>query len=333
LKDLCQPGSVAFDVGANVGGLTSVMSRLVGPRGIVCSFEASPRIFNHLQLNIIKQGFHNVVAYQRAVYSRSRELVKIFHGDQLNDSIYNQPHVASGAYSTVESLALDDFVNIVGLVPHLIKMDIEGAEYDALVGSAAVVEKHAPHLILEQQTDDERCLNFLLDRGYRAVDLNTLRPIEQISDYPVRVGLRNVLFVHQTKVSELPYRIPVDRDVILDIPAAAFRVGVADCSAGPFRLPAGRYLADMRFTAQGTNNEMICGARVDDQIILRYHAYTKLLADSYRDWIFDLQREANLELFFSFCANSADGTFSIEGGTLSRVREFNPKLNASFLLK
>ena len=44
IRDHCRPGDVVFDVGANAGALALMMSRLVGPRGIVCAFEASPRI-------------------------------------------------------------------------------------------------------------------------------------------------------------------------------------------------------------------------------------------------------------------------------------------------
>ena len=38
LRDLCRPGDVVFDVGANCGALSILMSRLVGPKGVVCSF-------------------------------------------------------------------------------------------------------------------------------------------------------------------------------------------------------------------------------------------------------------------------------------------------------
>lgn len=46
IRDYCRPGDVVFDVGSNAGGLALMMSRLVGPRGIVLAFEASPRIID-----------------------------------------------------------------------------------------------------------------------------------------------------------------------------------------------------------------------------------------------------------------------------------------------
>ncbi len=332
LQDLCQLGSVVFDVGANLGGLTAVMSRLVGPKGTVCSFEASPRIFAHLQLNIVKQGFQNVFPIPRAVYFRSFEQIKVFQGDHLNDSIYHSNPDAT-TYSTVETVALDDFVEVSGLVPDTVKMDIEGAEYDALLGATALVDKHRPHMILEQQTNDQRCLNFFIDRGYCAIDVNTLRSVRSLADYPASVGLRNVLFIHEERLESLPYTLPAERDTHLEIKGADFRTESGGWLAGPFRLPAGRYFADMLFEGQGIDNEMVCGASIDGQQILRYHANTKLLSDSYRDWVFDIQREANLEFFFSFRGGSGDSTFAIRGATLARLRSFRPRPNARLLLK
>ena len=39
LNDLAKPGETVFDVGANAGALSLVLSRAVGPKGTVCSFD------------------------------------------------------------------------------------------------------------------------------------------------------------------------------------------------------------------------------------------------------------------------------------------------------
>src|SRR2546423_2378031 len=53
IRDYCRPGDIVFDVGANAGGLSMLMSRLVGPRGVVCAFEASPRIIEITLNNLV----------------------------------------------------------------------------------------------------------------------------------------------------------------------------------------------------------------------------------------------------------------------------------------
>jgi FkbM family methyltransferase len=207
LKRLVRPGAVVFDVGANMGGLTTLISRLVGPRGIVCAFEASPRIIGHLQQNVIKQGASNVTVYDRAIYSKSNETVTIYDGDHLNDSLVVQGQNKTGR--SVKTLALDDFCESSGLVPDVIKMDIEGAEYDALLGSLKILEKHRPHLILEQSPSDTRCFDLLVQQGYLAIDLTTLQQVSSYHHFAKEMGILNLLFLHTDTIRLTPYHLPI----------------------------------------------------------------------------------------------------------------------------
>jgi FkbM family methyltransferase len=333
LRDLCRPGAVVYDVGANFGGLTSIMSRLVGPRGIVCSFEASPRIFEHLQANIVKQGHGNATAYHCAVYSRSNQRVKIYPGDHMNDSLYHHGHGQPGEFQMVNTVALDDFSSRTGLVPSLIKMDIEGAEFDALQGAAGLIGAHKPHLILEQATGDTRCLDLLRSKGYAVLDLNSYTPVASVSDFPAGVSLRNLLFVHASRVAELPYALPPATEPVQEMHAVDFlRAGNSFKLAAPLRLAPGRYLADMQFLASGMSNELMCGVKVDGQVVFRYHAYSKLLAENYRDWVFDVVGDASVELYFDFINGSFDDSFRLSGAALRRLSSFVPDARTRFAL-
>src|SRR5436190_1446534 len=73
MNDLAKPGETVFDVGANAGALSLVLSRAVGPKGTVCSFEASPRIVGKCQYNLVQNGVNNVTLYHYAVYSKSKQ--------------------------------------------------------------------------------------------------------------------------------------------------------------------------------------------------------------------------------------------------------------------
>jgi FkbM family methyltransferase len=333
LKDLCRQGATVFDVGANLGGLTSAMSRLVGPRGMVCSFEASPRIFGYLQGNIIKQGHNNVTAYHCAVYSRSNERVKIYPGDHLNDSIYDYGHGRSGEFYWVNTVSLDNFCAETGLVPSVVKMDIEGAEFDALNGAADLITEHRPHLILEQQPNDTRCLDFLKCSGYQALDLNAYRLIDSAADYPSNVGIRNVLFVHPTRSGDLAYQLPPRVDEVAELRANDFlKTGNTFASSAPMRLGVGRYLMEVFFAASGTTNELMCGVRLDGQTAFRYHGYSKLIADSYRDWVVDVTRDAEIQLYFDFINGTFDDSFVLSGARIQRLAGFLPSTALQFLM-
>lgn len=332
LRDLCVPGAVVFDVGANFGGVTSLMCRLVGPRGIVCSFEASPRIFGQLQNNIVVQGHTNATAYHCAVYSRSHELINVYVGDHLmSDSIFAPAHDTSHAHFTVGTLALDDFVAATELIPSLIKMDIEGAEHDALLGAAKLISAHRPHLVLEQQPNDGRCLELLLGAGYQAIDLSSYTAIESSRGFPRNVGVCNVLFVHESRAAELPYAIPPQRERVTELAEDDFVTRDGSLVGRRLVLQPGRYLAELDYTASGKDNELMCGVRVDGRVTFRYHGYSKLLADSYRDWVFDVHRPGEIELYFEFVRRTSDPTFRVRGAMLSRLLGVVPRSGLSLL--
>ncbi|MFZ9822302.1 MAG: FkbM family methyltransferase, partial [Gemmataceae bacterium] len=86
LKDLIKSGSTVFDIGANLAGISILMSRLVGPKGTVCAFEASPRIIELTNGNIIASGLNNISLFNNAVYSESGKKISIYAGGHLNDS-------------------------------------------------------------------------------------------------------------------------------------------------------------------------------------------------------------------------------------------------------
>jgi FkbM family methyltransferase len=334
LRDLCEPGAVVYDVGANFGGLTAVMSRLVGPRGIVVSFEASPRIVGHVQANIVKQGLNNVYLQHRAVYSRTGDTLEIYPGDHLNDSIYseNSPTGTRGGMK-VKTVALDDFVAATGLVPSVVKMDIEGAEFDALKGAAGLLAEHRPHLLLEQQADDPRCLDLVAKAGYRCFDLNNYREVRSPADYPPGSGIRNLLALHESRLLATPYRVPFRVEDVVTIDRHAFTESEGSLSLlAPLSLGRGRYLADVDFAAQGADNEMWCGVELDGRMAFRYHAYTRLLASSYRDWVFDVDSDRSVSLFFRFLNGTADSSFLLRKVTITRLLDFTPMARSAIVL-
>ncbi len=324
LRDLCQAGDIVFDVGANFGGLTTVMSRMVGVKGIVCAFEASPRIVDKCQQNLVLNSCHNVQLYHTAVYSESYQQVPIFLGNFLNDSIYNVNENKESDYK-VNTVSLDDFISETGLIPNLVKMDIEEAEFDAVKGLINTLQTAKPHLILETQPHDTRCLDLLRENGYIAIDLNSYRDIKTPEDYPAGVGLRNNLYIHQDRIKETPYQPPFEFKSLPQLTGDDFQQTTPAITElkQPLTLEKGRYLIDMKFTADGRDNDMMCEVVADNKIIFRYHAYSNLLADSYRDWVINLDRTSKINIRFRFLNNTNDPTFSVQGAIISKITNFD----------
>jgi len=320
LRDFCRPRDVVFDVGANCGALSLMMSRLVGPRGLVCSFEASRRIVDKCQYNLVVNGCHNTQLFHRAVFSRSGETLKIYHGSHLNDTV-----VASLAntadYDTVETIALDDFAAHLDEHPTLIKMDIEGAEYDALLGAQKILSDDRPVLILEQQPNDMRCCDMLRTLGYVGIDLATYQEVNSAADFPPGVDLANVLFIHRQSLDQTLYRLPIARREVRRLAKSDFRIaddGSVDLQR-PIELDPGRYLVRTEFSAQGSDNEAMAGVEADGATIFRYHTNTRFLSTAYRDWVIELPRRQSINLFLHFLGGTRDATLDFSGAIVCRL--------------
>ncbi len=317
IRDHCRPGDVVFDVGANAGALSMMMSRLVGPRGIVCAFEASPRIIDKTQHNLVNAGCSNVTVYHKAVWHTSGETVNLSAGSHLNDRVEEG---ASGM--SVRTLALDDFAAAADLRPSFIKMDIEGAEFNALIGMERLLRDVRPVLVLEQSPKDMRCHELLDKAGYAAVDLATYRPIKTKSDLG-GVGVANVLFVPSEKAQASPYFANRFEQVASLTPELFKRE--ADGSVNlpnPLMVERGRYLLRADFSAQGTDNEIFAGVEANGEVIFRYHTYTRFMADSYTHWVVQLDGPSKIAPYLRFI-RGGDPTLRWNGVAVLKLPAFD----------
>jgi FkbM family methyltransferase len=136
LRRTLSPGDVAVDVGANIGIYTKLLSRWVGPTGLVHSFEPSPENFGRLQSATRKLA--NVRLSQSAVGESSRRTA-LYVSDKLNvDHRAYPPEGDSRPTVPIEMIALDDYFK-TGERVDLIKMDIQGYELHALRGASRVL--------------------------------------------------------------------------------------------------------------------------------------------------------------------------------------------------
>ena len=136
LRRTLSPGDVAVDVGANIGIYTQLLSRWVGPTGLVHSFEPSPENFGRLQS--VTRKLANVRLSQSAVGESSRRTT-LYVSDKLNvDHRAYLPEGDSRHTVPIEMIALDDYFK-PGERVDLIKMDIQGYELHALRGANRVL--------------------------------------------------------------------------------------------------------------------------------------------------------------------------------------------------
>ncbi len=142
LRDICMPdpGDMVLDVGAFLGDSAVAFSRLVGDGGRVYSIEALRPQFETLKENLARFGCHNVTAHFNAAWNRNEDLcISANRGSSC----------IGGAGNPVPGIRLDDFVREQGLERvDFVKMDIEGAEQQAIEGAAETIRRFRPKLAL-----------------------------------------------------------------------------------------------------------------------------------------------------------------------------------------
>ena len=155
LQSTVTRGFVVYDVGAHIGSIALGLARQVGLSGRVVAFEAEPANVERLKKNRDRNRLTNSLdVIPSAVWSGSSDAVafrrggeKMTHGGVEVDG--QRPVLGTGELITVSTISLDNFVASGGPIPHLVKIDVEGGEYEVLLGGKNLFSTHHPLIIAE----------------------------------------------------------------------------------------------------------------------------------------------------------------------------------------
>jgi len=186
LKTELRPGDCYYDVGAHAGFFCLVASRFVGPSGKIVAFEPDPENAATLKANIAKNGLTQVTILEAAVWSSPGHVTFERASDASNRT---QGHVSSANDAglhriSVPAVRLDDLVFGDGHpAPRLIKMDVEGAEWEALQGARRLLTEAQPKLLCEVHDVAQMCQirAYVEGFGYTAEEWKPVHP--HYSDY------------------------------------------------------------------------------------------------------------------------------------------------------
>lgn len=137
IKNKLKPGTVAIDIGANIGFYTMLLSQLVGPKGKVFAFEPEEENYKHLRDKVKNIG--NIVLEKTALGESSGE-ISLYKSSLLNVDHQTYDTGESRNLETVKCIALDDYLHS-GTKVDLIKIDIQGYDYFALRGMMELVKR------------------------------------------------------------------------------------------------------------------------------------------------------------------------------------------------
>lgn len=174
-------GATFYDVGANVGFLSVIAARLVGPSGLVYAFEPVPDNAMAIRRNATANAFQNVRVIEKALANRvgTADLaLAAYSGGAVLADVASPPD-RSGTIR-VELTSVDALIEHEGLrPPTFVKIDVEGAEVVVLEGMEQTALRYRPTILYELddaepgplRRKEADCAQWLHSHGYDVSEL------------------------------------------------------------------------------------------------------------------------------------------------------------------
>lgn len=173
-----KPDSVFYDFGGNVGFYALTANRIISS-GKIYSFEPFPsaqQVFQqHVKINSRFVSHNNIRLLPYAVSDSEKQVQFSNNSMQHEGNTYIN---GSPVYSNTEDFITVPCYSVDGLIklnydrPDIIKIDVEGAEFDVLKGAVNTLQQYKPNILLA--THDchlpgvqKDCVIFLEQLGYR----------------------------------------------------------------------------------------------------------------------------------------------------------------------
>jgi FkbM family methyltransferase len=170
-------GDVVLDLGANIGTTALVLAEAVGPAGTVYAVE--PVVTATLEKNRAVNGLGNVVVVPEGVYDAPGSVDIAVTDFLLDSSVVRADYGAAPAWTkTIPLTTVDELADRFALTRlDFVKMDIEGAEEQALRGAAGVVRRFRPKWSISSYHTDRdgdkqhpKLVKLLTEFGYRVIE-------------------------------------------------------------------------------------------------------------------------------------------------------------------
>lgn len=140
-------GDIIIDAGANEGILSLIYSQKATETGKVYAFEPDSKNIETFQKNLeLNTGNHNICLQEKGLW-RDTDLIEFFEAGTVGSSMFYEGD--NSIKKMIEVTSIDDFVrseNLKGL--NFVKMDIEGAEIEALAGAVKTIKLFRPNFAI-----------------------------------------------------------------------------------------------------------------------------------------------------------------------------------------
>lgn len=193
LRRTVAPGSTVFDVGANIGFFSVLAGRLTGPGGRVIGFEPVTDVAHLARAAVARNGMagHVELRTQAVAAAVGSEPLHVVGEASWSHLAGRGRHPDTVATIDVDVVTLDHLLEDPATpAPDVVKLDVEGAEVEALQGASRLLRDHRPTLVVELHETNDEVADLLQDAGYALENLDGPEPVREAG--PVRVLARPV---------------------------------------------------------------------------------------------------------------------------------------------
>lgn len=184
IKDFIKKGDCIIDVGANIGALSIALSRMIGKKGQVHAFEPNPYVFAKLERDLHANNIINVKAINRGIWSKSIGKLPFYCDNTTYSSASSFVRKLNNPKEVViDVTSLDDYCKQNEIMPQLIKIDAEGAEYEAISGAEETIKKYNPIIVFEYITSNSPkydLIQHMRRLGYLCYDVNLYKEVDSM---------------------------------------------------------------------------------------------------------------------------------------------------------
>lgn len=208
-------GGNFLDIGAHFGYFTLLAANIVGDKGTVNSIEPARETYNLLVKNTTSKK--NVTTHHVAIADAASEVT--FFEFPILYSEYNALSIEQFEHedwiktnppteTKVKAVSIDSFLATSTHKPDIIKIDVEGAEVQAIKGAKTYLENNSPIIVLEYLLKDDSNYNdatlLLAGYGYKSCMIKRNGELEHTTDIEAYMNdnnmtSENVVFIKENK--------------------------------------------------------------------------------------------------------------------------------------
>lgn len=171
------PGSVVYNLGANIGYHSIVSSKSQNQDGIVVAVEASSDLCKIIEKNCQNKKISNIEIFNFAITDKNDDLEIYYSEDNCGDNRVSNPNAGSRS-EKIKSITINKLIEKVGEEPDIIIMDIQGWETHVLNTIMKTKKKikclfeFTPNFIIEMGFSVEKEIKNIIKSGWTIKNLD-----------------------------------------------------------------------------------------------------------------------------------------------------------------